>query len=210
MGATVAGIHLGLDIHTNRPAGNAVPDGSLYSCSTHSLVYKSNYAGNSWATWTTLGATAATYHGCKIYNDGTQSINSGSSTALMFGAEEWDTDSLHDTGSNTSRITCAAGLAGNWRFSYKVTSGINATHNGIAFLRLNGVNDTHNVIGSATKATPNSISGSQWAATIDVVLAVSDYVELFIYQDSGGAILFGSALSSRGDVNILSATFLGA
>ncbi len=56
MTATVAGIHLGIDIHANRPAGNAVPDGSIYSCSTHSLVYKSNFAGNSWATWATLGS----------------------------------------------------------------------------------------------------------------------------------------------------------
>jgi hypothetical protein len=55
MVATVAGIHLGLDTHANRPAGNACPDGSFYSCSTHSLIYKSNFAGNSWATWATLG-----------------------------------------------------------------------------------------------------------------------------------------------------------
>lgn len=59
MVATVAGIHGGLDIHANRPAGNAVPDGSLYSCSTHGLIYKSNYAGNSWATYATLGAAAS-------------------------------------------------------------------------------------------------------------------------------------------------------
>jgi hypothetical protein len=57
MVATVAGIHLGLDTHANRPAGNACPDGSFYSCSTHSLIYKSNFAGNSWATYATLGST---------------------------------------------------------------------------------------------------------------------------------------------------------
>lgn len=56
MTATVAGIHLGIDTHANRPAANTVPDGSIYSCSTHSLVYKSNFAGNSWATWATLGS----------------------------------------------------------------------------------------------------------------------------------------------------------
>lgn len=52
---TVPGIHGGLDTHANRPAANTVPDGSLYSCSTHALVYKSNYAGNSWATYANLG-----------------------------------------------------------------------------------------------------------------------------------------------------------
>ena len=59
MTATVAGIHLGIDTHANRPAANTVPDGSIYSCSTHSLVYKSNYAGNSWATWATLGSSGS-------------------------------------------------------------------------------------------------------------------------------------------------------
>lgn len=60
MTATVAGIHLGLDTHANRPAANTAPDGSMYSCSTHSLIYKSNYVGNSWATWATLGGAAVT------------------------------------------------------------------------------------------------------------------------------------------------------
>src|SRR5262245_17172694 len=56
MAATVAGIHLSGN-HAGRPAANSVPDGSLYSCTTHSLIYQSNFAGNSWATWATLGAS---------------------------------------------------------------------------------------------------------------------------------------------------------
>lgn len=59
MVATVAGIHLGLDTHANRPAANTAPDGSLYSCSTHGLIYKSNFVGNSWATWGTFGSGMA-------------------------------------------------------------------------------------------------------------------------------------------------------
>jgi hypothetical protein len=57
MAGTVAGIHLGLDVHGSRPAANTVPDSSFYSCSTHSLIYKSNYAGNSWATWANLSGS---------------------------------------------------------------------------------------------------------------------------------------------------------
>lgn len=56
MTATVAGIHLSGN-HAGRPAANTVPDGSLYSCTTHSLIYQSNFAGNSWSTWATLGGT---------------------------------------------------------------------------------------------------------------------------------------------------------
>lgn len=73
MTATVAGIHLGLDTHANRPAANTVPDGSFYSCSTHSLVYKSNFAGNSWATWATLGtAGGLADQGTFTYLDGAE------------------------------------------------------------------------------------------------------------------------------------------
>lgn len=56
MVATVSGIHLSGN-HASRPAANTVPDGSLYSCSTHSLLYKGDYVGNSWSTWATLGGT---------------------------------------------------------------------------------------------------------------------------------------------------------
>lgn len=41
--------------HTSRPAATAVPAGTLYSCTTHALVYQSS--GTTWSTWATLGAT---------------------------------------------------------------------------------------------------------------------------------------------------------
>lgn len=56
MANTVAGTH-GSGNHASRPAGNAVPDGSLYSCTTHSLIYVSSYGGNSWSTWASLSGT---------------------------------------------------------------------------------------------------------------------------------------------------------
>jgi hypothetical protein len=75
MVATVAGIHLGLDTHANRPAGNACPDGSFYSCSTHGLIYKSNFAGNSWATWATLGGGTPGAHASTHENGGADEID---------------------------------------------------------------------------------------------------------------------------------------
>jgi hypothetical protein len=41
--------------HASRPAANAVGTGTLYSCSTHSLIYQSD--GSSWSTWATLTGT---------------------------------------------------------------------------------------------------------------------------------------------------------
>ena len=51
---TFAG-HLLDGTHASRPAATAVPDGTLYSCSDHSLVYQSD--GATWATWATLGSS---------------------------------------------------------------------------------------------------------------------------------------------------------
>jgi len=56
---TVPGMFLTGD-HASRPAANTVGSGSLYSCSTHSLVYQSD--GSSWSTWATLGTGDATTH----------------------------------------------------------------------------------------------------------------------------------------------------
>lgn len=44
--------------HASRPAAGDVPEGTLYSCTTHSLVYQSDTS--TWTTWATLGSGAAT------------------------------------------------------------------------------------------------------------------------------------------------------
>lgn len=56
---TVPGMLLTGD-HASRPAASAVGKGTLYSCSTHSLVYQSD--GSSWSTWATLGETGNAAH----------------------------------------------------------------------------------------------------------------------------------------------------
>lgn len=57
MATTFADHLLGPDTHANRPAATAVPSGTLYSCSDHSLVYQSD--GATWSTWATLGTSGA-------------------------------------------------------------------------------------------------------------------------------------------------------
>ena len=47
--------HLLTGPHASRPAATAVPAGTLYACSDHSLVYQSD--GSSWSTWATLTGT---------------------------------------------------------------------------------------------------------------------------------------------------------
>jgi hypothetical protein len=53
---TVPGMFLTGD-HASRPAATAVGGGTLYSCSTHSLIYQSD--GAAWSTWATLGSSGS-------------------------------------------------------------------------------------------------------------------------------------------------------
>jgi len=80
MANTVAGTHLSGN-HASRPAGNAVPDGTLYSCTTHSLIYVSNYAGNSWSTWANLAGTGSVATDAIWDAAGDLAVGSGADTA---------------------------------------------------------------------------------------------------------------------------------
>lgn len=56
---TLPGVLLEGD-HASRPAANTVASGTLYACSTHSLIYQSD--ASSWSTWATLGETGTAAH----------------------------------------------------------------------------------------------------------------------------------------------------
>src|SRR6187551_670640 len=42
--------------HASRPGAGTVPDGTIYACSDHNLVYQS--LSGSWGTWASLGSPA--------------------------------------------------------------------------------------------------------------------------------------------------------
>lgn len=56
---TIPGMFLTGD-HASRPAAGDVGHGTIYSCSTHALLYQSD--GSSWSTWATLGVGDSTAH----------------------------------------------------------------------------------------------------------------------------------------------------
>jgi hypothetical protein len=44
---------LGPDTHANRPSAATTPEGAVYVCTTHGLIYR--VTSGAWATWATLG-----------------------------------------------------------------------------------------------------------------------------------------------------------
>lgn len=124
----------------------------------------------------------------RIYNSGNLSINNATATALTFDSERWDTAALHSTAVNTSRLT--APVAGRYQVSATVRFDANATGVRWVFFRLNGATDyaSHLIQAVTTGGNPTDI-----AVSTLVNLAVNDYMECFVYQDSGGALNVAAA-----------------
>lgn len=119
---------------------------------------------------------------CKVERTAAQSIPNAADTVLLFTAERWDTDAMHSTVTNTGRITCVT--AGKYLVGGTVEFAVNGT--GVqrrVYIRRNGVG----AVGQSF-VVPQSSYVARVSVTTLVSLAVADYVELVVHQDSGGAL----------------------
>lgn len=112
------------------------------------------------------------------YHSVSQAVASSGLVVLALNSERYDTDTMHDLATNNSRLTCKT--AG----SYAVKAGLewagNATGERITELTLNGAITIARVRGAAGLVNQNP--------STTYALAVNDYVELRVYQDSGVAL----------------------
>ena len=147
-------------------------------------------------------APGATFAGCSLKKTvSTQNINNATWTAITWDGENYDTDAYHNTSTNTSRITIPAGKAGK----YLIVAGamITANNSGARLMKFTK-NGLDIYIGSWSPATPTHTSVIVGSQVLD--LAVNDYVEVFIYQDSGSSL----SISGNNIDSTLTATYLGA
>lgn len=111
----------------------------------------------------------------------------GNYQAIALDAEDVDTDGMHDTVTNNTRLT--AQTAGKYELSAQVTFQINATGRRLARFNVNGAS-----LGGQTEVMPTTLAGSTISImlpTIEAVLAVGDYVELVAFQSSGANLAYG-------------------
>lgn len=117
----------------------------------------------------------------RVFNSADIPVPSDTPTFLTFDSERWDTDSIHDTSVNPGRLT--ARTAGKYfifahvAWEESVSSGFEVQ------IRLNGTFPlaTEEVGGATTGRIVHSIA-------THYALAAKDYVELLVFQSSGGTL----------------------
>lgn len=123
----------------------------------------------------------------RVYNDAAISITtSGTPQALTFNTERYDTDAIHSTVSNTSRLTLP--YAGKWLIIGQVEWVANATGRRQVSIVLNNTTS----IASIIEQTPSATIVSRQIITTIYSFAANDYVELSVLQTSGGALSVNS------------------
>lgn len=120
---------------------------------------------------------------CYAYQSVSQSITNSTDTAVNLESESWDTDSIHSTSANITRLTIPTGGAGKWLFIGQAQFSSNASGSRAPSLRLNGTTLVAATLGAAS---PDGVTYYQVSAILNLV--ATDYIELMAYQTSGGSL----------------------
>jgi hypothetical protein len=125
----------------------------------------------------------------RAYNSAAQSVNNATLTALTLDSEDYDVGAMHDNVTNNSRMTIPTGGNGLYLLVAKTTFASNGT-GAARELRLtkNGA-----AIGTSVLHAPTAAANEQISVTGIEVLVATDYIEAYVYQDSGGALNVGAA-----------------
>lgn len=156
--------------------------------------YDANNSARSWTgtTWQYTGGGRRPM--CLATNSTQSAVGSGSFTNTILDGEIVDTDSMHSTTVNNSRITInTPGLYRVWGCSAWAVDSTAGTRGG--YIRKNGsiiVEGTYALTGSAPSSSPGFTSVPLGPSAVQ--LAAGDYLELLVYQSSGSSLtLFTSA-----------------
>lgn len=119
----------------------------------------------------------------RVRNSTNISIANNTATALTFDTERWDSENIHSTVTNTSRLTCVT--AGLYEIKMQALWDVNATGVREGYIRLNG---TTLLALEDKNATSVAAIGTGQLVTTQYRLIVGDYVEAVVAQTSGGAL----------------------
>jgi len=118
---------------------------------------------------------------CRVYHNANQSINTAANTYLSFNSEYFDTDSMHNIAVSNNRITFRRDgkyiVGGCVRWSASA-AGVRSI-----WIRLNGTTEIERELRNASSA-----GDARMEVTTMDEFSTGDYIELGVYQSSGGAL----------------------
>ena len=130
---------------------------------------------------------------CRVYNSISQNITDNTELALTFDSERFDTDNMHSTSSNTSRITF--NTAGVYIVTFTCELPADTTYQRVyAHIKLNGA--TSLAVSDSYAMTSSGYGAAVFVNVTTIYkFAATNYVQALVFQDnSGGAAK--SALAS--------------
>jgi len=141
----------------------------------------------------TIGTTALTFAefgtlgsdiGAKITKSAVQSIANSTWTSLTWNEEVWDTDGMHDNVTNNERITIKT--AGKYLCIFMTQWATSNAGDRYGRIRKNAEASTQ----QAATSLKNASAQSQETVSVIMDLAVDDFVDVRVFQNSGASLNF--------------------
>lgn len=124
---------------------------------------------------------------CKIFKSAVASVPDATYTLVTWNSEDYDTDTMHNTSSQTSRIV--ATTAGLYMVTVQLAWASNATGGRAVDVRKNSAGSATGGTRVAQAMVPaQGNTAHVVAVTFDVQMSATDYLEFFAWQSSGGAL----------------------
>jgi hypothetical protein len=153
-------------------------------------VLKTDGSGN--LGWVAAGGGGGYTEGAHVYNSSNITISNTTVTNLTFNSEDYDTDGMHSTVSNTDRITCKT--AGKYlvEFSGIFSAAINAGSSSSVWIE----HDSKGRLEQVSIPPSAHVNPSCNISTV-VDMAVNDYLVVKVYHDAGSSRTLISSSSNE-------------
>lgn len=137
-----------------------------------------------------LNPSKLAFRGALVYDSSGPSIANATDTQITYNQESYDTDSIHDIGSNPSRLTVPSNIT-KVRLSTNVNWAKNATGQRSITIYKNGTGNYQGMPSKYDQAGPAGGSDTTHSQTITsptLEVTAGDYFEVNVYQTSTGAL----------------------